>query len=740
MGSRPNYINIRDDDLDAPQPPRPPFYLDLPSPLPSPRTGEVPPALSPLDAFAMHSRLLAKRFEEASQDGKRISRLPPKDVAEELANRPNYFRSASRAGGSPMSEVPELREDVSPSSSQKPGVVENDVGKDRPLSQYPLVGYTGKKEKEFDRQLSTQYEDEPPVSASTPQSLYDGSRALPSSRPSDYFGFPVPRAQSPEPADTRTIHIQTASPTVLPSSTNSVDSVQSTQVRSMTNGSARSQRSLAPPRSPAFPKSPRSMQSVRSVAPDSGDDDASITGSYAISTSRKFSGSSNMSRPQSPLSPWMNPLRSPSTMSDYSVNGSQKRNFSRPLSSGIGRTEQEARPSFDSRSSFETRPSTDLPLRKVSADSISTKMSSALPSRQGSQDDDGTPNARELSRPLGFPTGTAAPDRPKTSYTYASYALPRGRVVERDSAGSTGSWIQKQFQWDEETAAGRPPPKARKRSNSDPVIFEPPPPRVASPATSEKMLSQRQERLAREREKTASSMSRSRSAEPKTFQKANAIHKSSPSVRTHGTDSTDRTIRPIPLHQRSSSAEMTPDEHLDLGIQAHDEGALNKSTYHLRLAAKAGLPTAMLLYALACRHGWGMRPNQEEGVVWLRKAIDTAGLEVADVEATLASASRSGKTIDPATEMAERRKRKAQFALATYELGISYMNGWGCAKDKMLGLRCYEVAGNWGDCDALAEAAFCYTQGQGCKKDLKKAAALYRKAAEGGMSMAGNSW
>ncbi|KAI7186320.1 hypothetical protein KC324_g7173, partial [Hortaea werneckii] len=93
-----------------------------------------------------------------------------------------------------------------------------------------------------------------------------------------------------------------------------------------------------------------------------------------------------------------------------------------------------------------------------------------------------------------------------------------------------------------------------------------------------------------------------------------------------------------------------------------------------------------------------------------------------------------------ATEAQERKNRRAQFALAIYELGISYMNGWGCSKDKTLALRCYEVAASWGDCDALAEAGFCYTQGMGCKKDLKKAAALYRKAAEGGMSMAGNSW
>jgi TPR repeat protein len=234
-----------------------------------------------------------------------------------------------------------------------------------------------------------------------------------------------------------------------------------------------------------------------------------------------------------------------------------------------------------------------------------------------------------------------------------------------------------------------------------------------------------------------SSVARSRSADPRAGSRAQAKHQPTPSVQT---ESTDHTIRQTPLHQRAASGELTAEEHLEIGIQAHSTGSLTKSTYHLRLAAREGLPTAMLLYALACRHGWGMRPNQEDGVMWLRKAIESSGLQVADVDQTIANASRREGKTDPVAEAAERRKRKAQFGLAVYELGISYMNGWGCQKDKPLALQCYEVAGGWGDCDALAEAGYCYTQGIGCKKDMKKAAGLYRKAADLGMSMAGNSW
>jgi TPR repeat protein len=46
----------------------------------------------------------------------------------------------------------------------------------------------------------------------------------------------------------------------------------------------------------------------------------------------------------------------------------------------------------------------------------------------------------------------------------------------------------------------------------------------------------------------------------------------------------------------------------------------------------------------------------------------------------------------------------------------------------------------WGDADALAEAGFCYAQGVGCKKDLKKSAKFYRQAEAKGISMIGNSW
>lgn len=177
---------------------------------------------------------------------------------------------------------------------------------------------------------------------------------------------------------------------------------------------------------------------------------------------------------------------------------------------------------------------------------------------------------------------------------------------------------------------------------------------------------------------------------------------------------------------------MSPDDHVTKGIECHENGSLQESTYHLRIAAMQNHPTAMLLYALACRHGWGMRPNQREGVQWLRKALDSAINELAEEE-------------DPSSamgirEIRDKRARRAQFAFSIYELGVSHLNGWGIEQDRALALRCFEVAGHWGDVDALTEAGFCYAEGIGCKKDLKKAAKFYRMAEQRGVNMVGNSW
>jgi TPR repeat protein len=142
----------------------------------------------------------------------------------------------------------------------------------------------------------------------------------------------------------------------------------------------------------------------------------------------------------------------------------------------------------------------------------------------------------------------------------------------------------------------------------------------------------------------------------------------------------------------------------------------------------------MVLYALACRHGWGMKPAPEDGVAWLTRAVESSHLELAEDERKAAGPNVRGE------DVANRRANKAQFALGVYELGQSYMNGWGVAQDRALGVRCFEIAGAWGDADGLAAAAHCYMEGIGVRKDLRKSARLFRQAEAKGVNVAGNSW
>jgi TPR repeat protein len=147
----------------------------------------------------------------------------------------------------------------------------------------------------------------------------------------------------------------------------------------------------------------------------------------------------------------------------------------------------------------------------------------------------------------------------------------------------------------------------------------------------------------------------------------------------------------VPIPADTISAE----DHVNLGIKFHEQDLLPQSTHHLSLAAEMGSPTGMLLYSLSLRHGWGCAANQEKAVDWLHAAAESASAEVDGngvrrpnpVSETLQFNSADGK------------RGGATLALAIYELGQSYMNGWGVAKDKHLALRCFEISANFGDTD-----------------------------------------
>lgn len=64
--------------------------------------------------------------------------------------------------------------------------------------------------------------------------------------------------------------------------------------------------------------------------------------------------------------------------------------------------------------------------------------------------------------------------------------------------------------------------------------------------------------------------------------------------------------------------------------------------------------------------------------------------------------------------------------LALYEMGTSFRFGWGTAKDKKMAVEYFTMAAELGDVDAQSDLAFCWANGKGCKKDMRKAARVSR--------------
>jgi TPR repeat protein len=306
----------------------------------------------------------------------------------------------------------------------------------------------------------------------------------------------------------------------------------------------------------------------------------------------------------------------------------------------------------------------------------------------------------------------------QNSYIYAKYSLPRGRMVDRDSLPLEALMPKIDFD-----SAGAPGAEQQAEPLSPPPsmgLLAEPLPRTST----ESLPAGRGSSIPLTDD--ASAAGPSRPAPHAAARDLRDQHRHSmTSMDTSHTGNSGSTIKASKHNRQTQGADMSAEEHLQKGIECHERGSLKESTYHLRLAARQNNPTAMLLFALACRHGWGMRQSAQEGIAWLRKAIDCANIEM----------SEGGTTT---SEVA--REKRAQFALGVYELGVSHMNGWGVEHDKVLALRCFEIAAAWGDADAMAEAGFCYYQAVGCKKDLRKAARYYRQAEAKGMSMVGNSW
>lgn len=673
--------------------------------------GDIPPSLSPLDAFAAQSRRLARELQEAAKStgDKRVSRLPPhvvtKSLNEHLANRPHYFRTLS--GGSLSS--------ASAGSQENEGVgcsPEVEHPKARPKSSYPTISHVPnpKDQDEENEEIFV-------TPREIPTSLLQ--HPLP---PADYFT--IPRARSPETVEETGTSSNTGTTSFAPNPllpfSDDREEPRTSQQDLTTN--------LSPPSAPFA----RGASSNKHHNENSDDEYTSSNAGSTFSAARRLSSNSNVSLPRTPTSPFAivhdRSASAVSNRSTASITASRSNvNFSRPMSSAS---------LTNLRESPKVRPLKRSQLSQSSSTSLDL-------ARTSFSFDEPRPRLSEEGGGMS------------SKYTYPKHdvpSLPRGRMADRESAAFLG--LSTPFEAQEQLFPGSAPlgamnngynpspsPVTLKYGGEAQDVERPDAAGLSLDTGTERCSACEKPKRPTTSHSGSSSIGSTSSSAPRTsishgpsyrpmqLSPMPTIPSADPSVSSRS----NSTVRPSTAWMISNYQSLSADEHVSKAIDLHQHGDLKESTYHLRIAAKQDHPTGMLLYALACRHGWGMRPSPKEGVAWLRKAMDAAQLEVADDEDP-SSPSAGTKDVN------EKKAHRAQFALSIYELGVSHLNGWGTEQDKALALRCFEIAGEWGDADALTEAGFCYAEGIGCKKDLRKAAKFYRRAAAKGVSMVGNSW
>ncbi|KAF8921646.1 hypothetical protein BGZ58_004076, partial [Dissophora ornata] len=113
-----------------------------------------------------------------------------------------------------------------------------------------------------------------------------------------------------------------------------------------------------------------------------------------------------------------------------------------------------------------------------------------------------------------------------------------------------------------------------------------------------------------------------------------------------------------------------------------------------------------------------------------------SGTETSSKQASHQKLRRMG-SMDRSEAMVMARR---ELVMALYELGMSYLKGWGVSKDKGVAFTYFKIAADLGDADSQNETALCFYEGIGVDKDMFESARYYRMAAAQGASQLGNSW
>ncbi|KAF9198261.1 hypothetical protein BGZ49_000952 [Haplosporangium sp. Z 27] len=216
---------------------------------------------------------------------------------------------------------------------------------------------------------------------------------------------------------------------------------------------------------------------------------------------------------------------------------------------------------------------------------------------------------------------------------------------------------------------------------------------------------------------------------------------------------------------QAQQREIESDAYIQRAIELHENDRLEEACYYFQLAAQGENPVGQLMYGLSLRHGWGCKPNPKEAIVYLERAAayamselkellpgNTANIQAiqqqqrqqqlktqpqqSDNSQGSSSLKRAG-TIDRRSAMLTARK---ELVMALYELGMSFLKGWGVQREKAVAFNYFKLAADLGDADSQNETAQCFLDGVGTEKNAFEAARYYRMAAAQGASQFGNSW
>ncbi|KAG0056149.1 hypothetical protein BGZ83_006244 [Gryganskiella cystojenkinii] len=215
--------------------------------------------------------------------------------------------------------------------------------------------------------------------------------------------------------------------------------------------------------------------------------------------------------------------------------------------------------------------------------------------------------------------------------------------------------------------------------------------------------------------------------------------------------------QPPPILTPAQQREAEADENIQRAIELHENNQLEEATHYFQLAAQSENPLGQLMYGLSLRHGWGCKANPNEAIIYLQRAAEYAMGELKElhpiptrspqpstsqprqreqqqhvpssptslasptISPPTSSGSGSGSGAEAGSSSAPQQQqehnqrpetslrrmgsldRKAatvmarkELVMALYELGMSFLKGWGVQKDKAVAFTYFKIAADLG--------------------------------------------